>query len=152
MATQKQKEAMNKIMENRGMPISTAMLEVGYKPKTAKNPKNLTESDGWLELMDKYLPEKDLAKVHKEGLQAGKHVFKNNNETGEIEDLGIEPDYPTRHKYLDTAYKLKGLYAPEKNQNVNVNVDVKQNKETIRQIAQEVIKKLRNEQEIPKQQ
>lgn len=25
-----------------------------------------------------------------------------------------EPDYATRHKYLDSAYKMKGAYAPEK--------------------------------------
>ncbi len=69
------------------------------------------------------LPDLDLIKVHKEGLQAGKRIFKNNNETGEIEDLGIEPDYATRHKYLDSAYKIKGTYAPEKVLEVGINID-----------------------------
>ena len=60
------------------------------------------------------LPDEDLIKVHKEGLNASKEVWKNNNESGEIEKVSEEPDYATRHKYLDSAYKLKGVYAPEK--------------------------------------
>jgi len=69
------------------------------------------------------IPDELLEKVHLEGLNAGKRVFKNNNETGEIEDLGVEPDYAIRHKYLDSGYKLKGSYAAEKNINLNVNIE-----------------------------
>ncbi len=89
----------------------------GHKQLTKANIKNaiLTIAES--------LPDEELVKVHKEGLKAGKRIFKNNNETGEIEDLGIEPDYATRHKYLDSAYKLKGIYAPDKNLNVSVNLD-----------------------------
>lgn len=43
MATQRQKKAIDKIVENHGV-ISKAMREAGYKDKTAKNPKNLTNS------------------------------------------------------------------------------------------------------------
>lgn len=68
------------------------------------------------------IPDELLEKTHLEGLEAGKRIFKNNNESGEIEDMGVEPDYATRHKYLDTAYKLKGSYAPDKNININMNV------------------------------
>jgi hypothetical protein len=50
MATLKQKLAVDKIVENHGN-VSRAMLEVGYDPDTAKNPKNLTESKGFKELM-----------------------------------------------------------------------------------------------------
>jgi len=35
------------------------------------------------------------------------------NSTGEIEEVGYEPDFAVRHKYLDSAYKLKGVYVPE---------------------------------------
>lgn len=70
------------------------------------------------------IPEEKLLEVHLEGLEAGKKVFKNNNESGEIEEVGYEPDYPTRHKYLDTAYKLKGIYAPERHLNVDVSVNL----------------------------
>ena len=42
MATLKQKAAIGKVIENRGN-MGRAMLEAGYSPATAKNPKNLTE-------------------------------------------------------------------------------------------------------------
>lgn len=113
MATIKQKKAIEKIVENNGN-VSKSMREVGYSKETAKNPKSLTESKGFKELIKKYLPNKDLLKVHKAGLKAGKKIFKNNNETGKIEEVGTEPDFAVRHKYLDTGYKLKGSYAPEK--------------------------------------
>lgn len=67
------------------------------------------------------LDDKELIKVHKEGLKASKEVWKNNNETGEIEKVSEEPDFATRHKYLDSAYKLKGSYAAEKSINLNIN-------------------------------
>ncbi len=54
------------------------------------------------------IPNEDLVKVHREGLNAGKKT----------ED-GIEPDYATRHKYLDTAYKIKGMYQDPQGQ-VNI--------------------------------
>lgn len=56
------------------------------------------------------IPDDRLLEVHLEGLEAGKHIYKNNNESGEIEDMGVEPDYAVRHKYLESGYKLKGLY------------------------------------------
>jgi hypothetical protein len=52
MATEKQKLAVEKMVENGGI-VSTAMLEAGYSPATAKTPQKLTESDGFLELCNK---------------------------------------------------------------------------------------------------
>ena len=70
------------------------------------------------------IPDKKLIEVHLEGLEAGKRVFKNNNETGEIEDMGVEADYAVRHKYLDSAYKIKGFYPKEGSQtNVQININ-----------------------------
>jgi hypothetical protein len=51
MATEKQKLAIDKIVENRGN-VSKAMREAGYSPATAKNPSNLLDSKGFMELMD----------------------------------------------------------------------------------------------------
>lgn len=93
MATLKQIKALEKITENHGN-ISKAMLEVGYSPNTAKKPQNLTESKGWKELMEEYLPDMDLAKKHKELLNGGKEE--------------------TQVKALDMGYKLKGSYVNEK--------------------------------------
>jgi len=73
------------------------------------------------------LPDDKLVEVHLEGLEAGKHIYKNNNETGEIDDLGVEADYAVRHKYLDSAYKLKGSYVTEKppSPNIHISINVK---------------------------
>lgn len=50
MPTIKQKLALKKIVENRGN-VSKSMKAVGYSKNTAKNPKNLTESDGFKKLL-----------------------------------------------------------------------------------------------------
>lgn len=54
------------------------------------------------------LPDEDLIKVHKQGLKA---------------TWGKKPDFAVRHKYLDSAYKLKNLYETEKGGN-NINIQV----------------------------
>jgi hypothetical protein len=137
MATEKQKLAAKKIMENHGN-VSKTMLEVGYDENTAKNPKNLTDSKGWKELMDKHLPDNLLTQKHKELLeqkQLAYFVFSKKLENEEIEEHmlanGLDliviretdkgkmafysiTDANARKNALDMAYKLKGLYASEK--------------------------------------
>jgi|TARA_Y100000310_G_C20701923_1_gene830801 hypothetical protein len=49
MATEKQKKAVERIVENHGN-VSKSMREAGYTDASAKNPKNLTESDGYKEI------------------------------------------------------------------------------------------------------
>lgn len=51
MATEKQKIAIDKIVENHGN-VSKAMREAGYSEATAKNPSNLLDSKGFMQLMD----------------------------------------------------------------------------------------------------
>ena len=53
MATIKQRLAINKIVENRGN-LGKSMIQAGYDPTTAKNPKNLTDSKGYKELLAEY--------------------------------------------------------------------------------------------------
>lgn len=48
-----------------------------------------------------------LEQVLNEGLDATKTIVADGS-------MSMEADYSTRHKYLDTAAKIKGLYAPEK--------------------------------------
>lgn len=84
MATLKQRMAVDKIVENHGN-VSRAMLEVGYPPVTAKNPKNLTESKGFKELMKEYgLTEGLIAKSLVEDIK-----LKKQNRIGELR-LGSE--------------------------------------------------------------
>lgn len=57
MATARQKRAAEILVENGGKSVSKAMREAGYSPQTAKTPQKLTESVGWQELIDQYLPD-----------------------------------------------------------------------------------------------
>lgn len=70
MATTKQKKVAKILLENKGKPVSIAMLEAGYPPATAKNPQQLTNSQGWQELMAEYLPDDEIAEKHKGLLRA----------------------------------------------------------------------------------
>lgn len=102
MATIKQKLVHKKIAENPRKSVSSAMREVGYSKHTASRPSNLTQSKGWKQLMDEYLPEEELAKLHKEQLQAKTTTR-----------LGDEvSDNDARLRALDLAYKLRGNYKP----------------------------------------
>lgn len=106
--TFKQKLAAKKITETHGN-ISKAMLLAGYSPETASKPSNLTESKGWNELMDKYLPDADILRVHKEALSANKilsaKILVSGNE--QTDDFIEVPDHPTRLKAVELSYKVK---------------------------------------------
>ncbi len=69
------------------------MLESDYSESTSKHPKVLTDSKGWEKLMEKYIPDKKLAEVHKEL-------------------LGNE-DWRARDSGLDKGYKIKGKFKPQ---------------------------------------
>lgn len=75
--------------------------------------------------IDERLPDDLLDQVHLEGLRANRVISANiiHGEADEATNDFIEvPDYATRHKYLDSAYKVKGSYAAEKHTNLNINV------------------------------
>ena len=57
--TVKQKLVASKLIENGGN-ISKTMEQVGYSKATARNPQKLTNSKGWQELLDKFLPDDKL--------------------------------------------------------------------------------------------
>jgi hypothetical protein len=118
MPTLKQKKAF-KMVES-GRHLKEVMVKAGYSKNTAIAPTKLTKSKGWLELMEKYLPDKLLAEKHKELLEVPKKTkhFKK----GELEVEFEELDSNAISKGLDMAYKIKGRYAPEKNLNINVEV------------------------------
>lgn len=70
MATNKQKKALEILVENRGKPISKAMQEAGYRPATAKNPKNLTESEAYKKLFPIDKTQQVVENVHKLAISA----------------------------------------------------------------------------------
>lgn len=134
MPTYRQKLVASKIMENRGN-ISKSMIEAGYSETTAKNPKNLTNSKSWTDLMEKYVKEDDLAKIHKFMLFSRKlshYDFPLEEDEKEIKEIinsipnaklisirrydkykrayFSTPDMEYIDKALDKAYKIKGRY------------------------------------------
>src|SRR5574341_427314 len=123
MATIKQLKAIENVVENRGN-VSKAMLDAGYDETTAKNPKNLTESRAWQDLMDKYLDDKRLVRVHAEGLGARRkraEIVDRDDKGRPVYQYFDEPDYFARHKYLETAYKIKDkLNAEDTKQPTNI--------------------------------
>lgn len=130
--TMRQRKAFARVVENGGNK-SKAMRDVGYSPETAKTPQKLTESKGWKQLEKEFLAHSKLATVHKEGLEATRSGFElqevevKNIETGEmetkIERVAVEvPDFKVRHQYLDTAYKVRGMYPKEQKGELNINI------------------------------
>lgn len=107
MATIKQKRAAKIKLENPKKPMGQVMIEAGYSPKTAVTPNQVTESKGWLDLMEEYLPDKHLGEKHREFLDTPRITRK--YQKGEIE-YETEETSPEAVKALDMAYKLKGRY------------------------------------------
>jgi hypothetical protein len=69
VATVRQRKAAEEMAANGGTAAS-ALRKAGYSEVVARNPKRVTSSASWQELMDQYLPEKKLAQVHKKLLGA----------------------------------------------------------------------------------
>lgn len=86
MATFKQIQAINHLVENGGN-VSKAMRDAGYSPATAKTPQKLTESAGFAELMEAYLPDDILLRAL-------------------ADDIDGKP--LNRKAELELAFKLKG--------------------------------------------
>ncbi len=102
MATQKQKKAIDNLVENGGN-VSKAMKDAGYSKATAKTPQKLTESKAFVELMADAITDAKLIKVIDDGLTA--------NKTFAVDESVVDvPDHATRHKFLESALKVKGAF------------------------------------------
>lgn len=96
----KYKLILKKFEENRGDPskkgtMQEAMVDAGYSKAYARDGV-IKNNKTWQDLMEQYFPDDKLARVHDEGLAA-------TTKDG-------APEYFARHKYLDSAYKLKKRY------------------------------------------
>lgn len=130
-ATIKQKRALGHLVENGGN-VYRAMISAGYSHATAKTPQKLTESKGFLELLEESLPDNQLLKVHNRLLHTKRidhMVFPLSITDEEITEL-VEsvdgtmrkvihgetakhaywwvPNDKARHDALKLAYDLKG--------------------------------------------
>ena len=80
------------------MSMGEAMRAEGYSKTYAKSPDKLRKTDSWQALMEKYLPEKELARHHKELLNAneiGKFDFSMHVSDEEIKEV-VEEEYGFR--------------------------------------------------------
>ena len=119
MATEKQKKALAKVLENGGN-VSKAMKESGYSDAMAKNPQKLTQSQAFQQYMQKAgVTDERLVSVIKEGLEANKVIVMGKDSSESFVD--IQPDHPTRHKFLETALKIKGIGRDSEGNNIQTN-------------------------------
>ncbi|MDZ4209769.1 MAG: hypothetical protein U1C56_01160 [Candidatus Curtissbacteria bacterium] len=72
MATELQKKAFNiraqKIKEHKPVVMKEVLLEAGAAPSTSHNPKLITDSKGWQQLLAKYEDEPIMDLIYEEGL------------------------------------------------------------------------------------
>ena len=119
MATTRQKLAVSKLVENGGN-ITKALKQADYSPNTIKTPSKVTKSKGFRELMEKMgISDEKLAKRLDEGLDATKAVVMGVKSEDSFVD--IQPDFAIRHKYIETALKLKGHVENTPFAGINVN-------------------------------
>lgn len=128
--TLKQKRAVLNMVENGGI-VSKAMRDAGYSEKTANDPAKLTNSIAFAELAEQYLPDDLLLKIHEQGLAAVETksvVIGYEPGSGKgmksvpIVEIQHQPDFAVRHKYLDTAYKIRGKIKQDNNILVPINL------------------------------
>lgn len=122
--TKKQEKFVEAYVETGGNGTQAAMQAYGVDdPNTAAVMayENLRKPK-IREALDTAFPDDYLHKIHREGLHATKGVYK---QTGEYTWAKVDevPDHQVIHKFLDTAYKLKGSYAGEKHAHVHVHVE-----------------------------
>ena len=98
---------------------SEAARKAGYSPKTAgeighENLKKPEIRGAIAERMDEVgITEKRLLQVLDEGLSATKSHFRQKTDGAEAE-VKVYDDYAVRHRYLDTALKLRDMFPAEK--------------------------------------
>lgn len=120
MPTLKQKAAVLEITANH-VSVAKAMERAGYAKNTLRKPKNLTDSDGFKELMLQMgIDDSKLLTVLNDGLQANKVISARNAKeaNAETDDFIEIPDHPTRHKFLETGLKLRGFLVENKQGNI----------------------------------
>jgi len=104
-----------RVLKNLGKhgSVRKAMEAAGYSKSYAKNG-DIKNTKTFQQEAEKELPSKLLLKVHKEGLEATTKLHKivDRDDDGKpVYDFVDVDDFGVRHRYLDTAYKLKNYYS-----------------------------------------
>lgn len=101
----KQKKAFKALIANdmsqKPRPMGEILREVGYTKASSEKPFQVIRSKGFQELLEKHgITEDYLTGKLKEGLEAD-ITYNTDGDT--------RPDFVTRHKYLETGLRLKGV-------------------------------------------
>lgn len=133
MPTIKQKRAAKLVIENETIdkPLTGGQIveNSGYGVSMKKNPQVVLNSEGVKEAIKSFADRIDDDKIEKvlnEGLEANKIISANityGDADEKTNDFIEVPDHAVRHKFFDSAVKIKGLYAPDKSVNVNIDID-----------------------------
>lgn len=120
----RQKELAKYMSDNVGISMSQAMKDLNYSESYSNSPHRLKRTKTWKKLMKECLPNSKLVRVVSEGLDANKvisaRVIVNKSRPtsqadGELpvansqtDDFIEVPDHAVRHKFVETALKMKG--------------------------------------------
>lgn len=106
------------LLDNGG-DLKKAMVDAGY-PKN-KSTTALTQNPNFIELLDEVgVTDNKLAHKLAEGLEATKSVV-----MGGGEFIDVQPDFATRHKYLETLLKVKGHINNDIAKKMNISIKYK---------------------------
>lgn len=108
--------------------------------------KKLMNKPAVREMLDRILDTETLLEHHRDLLNQKRSVVTYDSKNQMVvQEMTEIPDPDTILKALDMSYKLKGMYAPEQHENINVNLDAraKDNSKLV-QITEEYEEKLRN--------
>ena len=98
----KEEELAQRIKDNPKDTLHDSMVAVGYAESTAKNPQTITQRPSFIQLLEESgITDQKLSNKLDEGLEATKLVIYGS-------EVIEPPDHNSRHKYLETALKLKG--------------------------------------------
>lgn len=111
MATIKQRKAAKLIAENiqsvDPKTMGEILREAGYSQVSSEQPSHIINSKTFKDELEKAgISDEVLSNVLKEGLSATRAVVM--GAKSEESFVDIQPDYAIRHKYLETALKVKG--------------------------------------------
>lgn len=141
IAAKKLAEIVRKSKGQKHITIGKILKEAGYSTTVSESPTKVTESKGFKLLMDEYLPEDLVFKTHRDLLEQA--TLSHYKMDAKLKDEEIEsivhsvrgckvikivrykndpivtvyywiPDGNTRKAAADMAYKIRGTYAPEK--------------------------------------
>lgn len=107
----RQKALAKYVAEHSGISLNQAMKDMDYSEAYAHNSHQLKKTKTWRYLMRHVLPNSKLVKVVDEGLGAMRVISAMNTgkqASGATSDFIEVPDHAVRHKFVETALKMKG--------------------------------------------